>query len=44
MRPVNISAHVMAPNHFKVLLENERVRVLDFHAKHLETNSLLPRN
>ena len=23
----------VAPNHFKVLLENERVRVLDFHAK-----------
>jgi quercetin dioxygenase-like cupin family protein len=23
----------VAPNHFKVLLENERVRVLDFHSK-----------
>jgi quercetin dioxygenase-like cupin family protein len=23
----------VAPNHFKVLLENERVRLLDFHSK-----------
>lgn len=23
----------VAPNHFKVLLENERIRVLDFHSK-----------